>query len=67
MVNKCVVVGCNTNYESMRKKKRDSDGNTVSAPCEKILRFIFLQMKHSNENGLSLYVVEMIICHQEIN
>ena len=42
MVNKCVVVGCNTNYESMRKKiKRDSDGNTVSAPCEKISTFHF--------------------------
>ena len=31
MVNKCVVVGCNTNYETMRKKtKRDADGNVLT-------------------------------------
>ena len=30
MVNKCVVVGCNLNYDSMRKKtKRDSSGNVI--------------------------------------
>ena len=41
MVNKCVVVGCSTNYESMRKKTKVNSVESSELVHEKISTFHF--------------------------
>ena len=48
MVNKCVVVGCNLNYDSMRKKRRET-------PVE----MLFVTMKMTR-NELQLFIFQLI-------
>ena len=41
MVNKCFVVGCNTNYESIRKKTKVDSVESSDLVNEKISTFHF--------------------------